>query len=658
MRLPPYRPDFSMISFFRSFFQSKIGLAISFVFLALIAVAFAASDVTGGATFGGVGSESVVNIDGEEIGTGEFTTTVTNAFSQFRQQNPQLDMAAFDQQGGIDGILEQMIGGYAASAFGESIGLGVSKRLVDSEIAGIQAFKGADGRFDETLFRNALAQQGLTEPRVRADIQRGLLTDQLVIPATFGVKLPMQMALPYAGLVIEGREGEIAFVPSGAFAPKVAPTEAQLQTFFTRNVARYRMPERRVLRFATFVVDRFRDQVKVSDAEIAALYKKRSAEYAATEKRDLEQLIVPTEAAAKAIATKINGGASMANAAREAGLEPVDLGLQSKDELAKAASPAVANAVFAASSGKVAPPARSPLGWHVVRIDSISAIAGRSLAQVRATLENEIAQDKLRQTVSDFTANLEDRIADGASLADIAKDEKLTLEVSPELLANGRSPTKPDFAPIGAYQAMLPVAFGLEEDAEPQLVEVQQGKEFAIFEVQEIKQAAPPPLASIRGRVAQDWGLAQGLAAAKALADSIAKASRTSADLTKAVANAKVPLPGIEKIATNRQTLSQQQGRVPPPVALLFSMAEGTSKVLEGPNRTGWFIVHLSKINRGDASKIPPLLEATRTQLSAVIADEYGQQLMAAMKAEANVKRNPAAIKRVKDQLTGRNREN
>jgi peptidyl-prolyl cis-trans isomerase D len=646
-----------MISFFRSFFQSKIGLAVSFVFLALIAVAFAASDVTGGATFGGVGSESVADINGEEIGTGEFTTTVNNAFDQFRSQNPQLDMAAFDEQGGIDGILEQMIGGYAASAFGKSIGLGVSKRLIDSEIAGIQAFKGADGRFDETLFRNALAQQGLTESRIRDDIARGLMTDQLVVPASFGAKLSTQMALPYAGLVIEGREGQIAFVPSAAFAPRTAPTDAQLQTFFTRNGARYRVPERRVLRFATFITDRFRDQVKVSDAEIAALYKKRGAEFAATEKRDLTQLIVPTEAAAKAIATKINAGTSMAVAAREAGLEPVDLGLQSKDELTRTASPAVANAVFAAASGKVATPARSPLGWHVIRVASIDAIAGRSLAQVRATLENEIAQEKLRQTVSDFTANLEDRIADGASLADIAKDENLTLETSPELLANGQSPTRPDFAPIGAYQAMLPVAFGLEEDAEPQLVEVQQGKEFAIFEVQEIKRSAPPPLASIRQQVARDWAMAQGLASAKTLANSIVK-SRTTAALENAVSSAKVRLPEIERIATNRQTIMQQEGRVPPPVALLFSMAEGTSKVLEAPGRTGWFIVHLSKINRGDASKVPALLQATRTQLGQVVAEEYAQQLMAAMKADAKVKRNPAAIKRVKDQLTGRNREN
>ncbi|WP_196490702.1 peptidylprolyl isomerase, partial [Erythrobacter donghaensis] len=276
-----------MITFFRSFFNSKIGVVVSLIFLALIAVAFAASDVTGGASFGGVGNESVAQIGGEEIGTGEFSTTVTNAFQQFRQRNPQLDMASFDAQGGIDGVLEEMIGSYASAEFAASIGLGASKRLVDSEIAGIQAFKGADGRFDETLFRNALAQQGLTEARVREDIRRSLLGDQLLLPATFGAKLSRQMALPYAGLILEGREGQIAFAPSAAFAPKTAPSNDQLQKFYAANAARYRIPERRILRFATFTTDRFRDQVKVSDAEIAALYKKRSAEFAATEKRDV-----------------------------------------------------------------------------------------------------------------------------------------------------------------------------------------------------------------------------------------------------------------------------------------------------------------------------------------------------------------------------------
>ena len=41
-----------MLTFFRSFFQSKVGVGLTLGFLALIAVAFAASDITG-SNFGG-----------------------------------------------------------------------------------------------------------------------------------------------------------------------------------------------------------------------------------------------------------------------------------------------------------------------------------------------------------------------------------------------------------------------------------------------------------------------------------------------------------------------------------------------------------------------------------------------------------------------------
>ncbi|WP_373488464.1 SurA N-terminal domain-containing protein [Blastomonas sp.] len=648
-----------MISFFRSFFQSKIGLFITFLFVALIAVAFAASDITGtGSTFGGIGNENVADVGGNSITANEFSTTVTNAFNQTRQDNPQLDMVAFADQGAIDSIMEQLVGSYAASAFGQKYGLAASKRLVDSEIAGIQAFRGADGRFSEQLFRSALQQQGLTESRVRDDIARALIGDQLLVPATFGVKLPAQIALPYAGLVLEGREGSIALVPSVLFAPQGKPTEAQLKSFYAKNGERYRVPERRVIRSATFLSNRLRDGIKVSDAEIATLYKSRASEFVASENRDVEQLIVPTEAAAKAIADKVNAGTTLFAAARAAGLEPIELGMLSKAQLRAATSATVADAAFAASKGSVAKPARSGLGWHVVKVNDVLQIAGRSLAQTRSQLETEISQEKLREAISDFTAELEDRIADGASLADLASENNLTLQTSPELLVNGLSPTNPEFVPIGAYQAILPVAFGLEEDAGPQLVEVQEGIEYALFEVQEIKPSAPPPLARIRANVEADYLLSQGSLTAKKLADTMAKSVRAPADLDKAISAAPVRLPNIEKIATNRQTMMQQDGRVPPPVALLFSMAEGTTKVLEAPNKAGWFVVHLSKINRGDASKVPELLSATRTQLAQIVANEYGEQLANAIKASVKVKRNPAAVKRVTDQLTGRNRDN
>ena len=43
-----------MFQFFRNFFKTKLGLAISLAFLGLIALAFASADVSSTGTFGGI----------------------------------------------------------------------------------------------------------------------------------------------------------------------------------------------------------------------------------------------------------------------------------------------------------------------------------------------------------------------------------------------------------------------------------------------------------------------------------------------------------------------------------------------------------------------------------------------------------------------------
>jgi len=98
-----------MISGFRKFFQSKIGLGITFVFIALIALAFAASDITG-STFGGVsGGDRVALVGGERITTSELTSTTNSALQQVRGENPTITMPAFIEQGGFDEVLSQLI---------------------------------------------------------------------------------------------------------------------------------------------------------------------------------------------------------------------------------------------------------------------------------------------------------------------------------------------------------------------------------------------------------------------------------------------------------------------------------------------------------------------------------------------------------------------
>ena len=63
--------------------------------------------------------------------------------------------------------------------------------------------------------------------------------------------------------------------------------------------------------------------------------------------------------------------------------------------------------------------------------------------------------------------------------------------------------------------------------------------------------------------------------------------------LAQAVAAEKVALPRPQEVAMGREDLARI-GKVPPILALMFSMAEGTTKRLEAPQEQGWFVASRS----------------------------------------------------------------
>ncbi|MEZ5708852.1 MAG: SurA N-terminal domain-containing protein [Blastomonas sp.] len=648
-----------MISFFRSIFQSKIGLALTLGFVALIAVAFASSDVTGSGAFGGIGGDDkIAHIGDDSIGLGDFNQTVNNAYNQVRQERPGIDMAAFVDQGGVDEVLNQMIDAYALEQFGNAHDMFISKRLIDSEIVSNPAFRDVSGQFNEDNFRRMLQQQGASEQRIRDGLRRTLMAEQLLIPVQVGARMPKRMAKPYADLTLEGREGEIAFIPSSEFFPKGAIDSKALQKFYSDNGDNYRIPERRVIRYASFTSTRFRAGITITDKDIKEVYDSRSEQYASVEQRDLTQVIAPTEAAAKSLEAKVKAGSSLEQAAESVGLSAIALDAQTRADYTASSSAKVAASVFSAKQGELARLEQGGLGWYVVRVRRIGRTAGKTLAEATPDIRNELNETRLRETVAEFTEGLEDRFANGETLSEIAEAEDLEIKTSPLVFANGSSPQQPGFQAVGALRAMLPLAFQMDQDSSPQLVEVQPGVEFALFDIDTIVPAAPPPLKDIRAQVEADYRFAQGSKAAKALAEKLGKAAKSIDDVTKGAAAAKIRIPAIERIGATRRQITEGGQRVPPPVALLFSMAEGSTKVLEAPGKRGWFVIHLRKIISGDASKQQGLIDQTAMEFRRVVASEYEEQFINAVKAELTIKRNPAAIKAVTDQLSGRNQGN
>ncbi|WP_182912003.1 peptidylprolyl isomerase [Sphingomonas cavernae] len=643
-----------MITFLRSLFNSKIGLIVSFLFIVLVAISFAGADITGSMGSGtGLGGSTVAEVGKHDISTEELSMRVNNQLDVQRRQSPGLDMTNFISAGGFEDTLEQMINVRALEEFARSIGLGVSKRLVDGDIASIPAFNGPNGQFDRTTFLSVLSQRKVTEKQLRDDIAADLYTRQMLVPVAGATRIPASIARPYAALALESRSGLVGFVPSTAMAKGTPPTQAELDAYYKQNVARYTVPERRVIRYATFGKAMLADKAKPTEAEIAAAYKADAAKYGARETRSLTQVILQDQNAARAFEAKVKGGTSFAAAAQQAGLEPAALAEQDRAKLTELASKAVADAAFAAAQGAITAPQRSGLGWHVVRVDSVKAVPARTLESVRGEITETLGKQKLDAALADLAAKIEDSIADGATFDEVVKANGLTAISTPAITAAGIDPDNQAFRPDPAFARFIEPAFEATVDDDPIVETIVQGEQYALSDVERIVPATPRPLAQIRDQVAQAFELERASRQARAIADAIIAKASKGVPLAQAINEAGVKLPAPETIGGRRMELTAGGQRVPPPLALLFSMAEKGAKRLEAPGKQGWFIVYLDKITPGDIASQPQLVAGLQAEMGRVMGQEYVSQFANAAKAELGVKRNAKAAATLKRQLTG-----
>ena len=641
-----------MLSSFRRLSKSSVGTAAMVVVLLLILVGFAMGDIQNVIRGGGIGAsaDTMAKVGSERISDRDITRAMDRRLSQVRQENPEATYASI--AGDFDQLLSALIDAKTLEAFASKFGFVLSKRLVDGQIATLPGTKGVNGQFSDQAYRQFLAQQRMTDEEVRVIIRNGLLQQLLIAPAAVNARAPIGMATPYASVLLEARQGEVAFVPTEAFKSGLNPSQADLDRFYATNRQRYMVPEQRVLRIAKIGAEQVAG-VQATDKEIADYYNQNRVLYAPKETRIISQAVVPEQAAAQAIATRARGGQSFAAAAAPAGFSAADIsvGPQTREQFTELAGQKVAAAAFTAQDGAIVGPIQSDIGWHVVKIDGIKTEGGKSLEQVRSEIAAKIATDKRKAAIEDLVTKVEDSLDDGSSFSEAAAAARLTPIETPAITADGRSRSDtsyqlpPEFAPV------LKSGFELAENDQPVVETLANDAGYALVVPARIIGAAPAPLATIRDKVVQDWINDQASQRAKQLADSIA-AKAGKASVADAAKGANVPV-RIEPVNARRIQLGQFQGKVPPPLMVLFSLNQGKARTVAGGEGEGFYVVKLNKITPGNAVTAPGLVTQTRTQMQETLAQEYGQQFMNAMRGVVGVSRNETGIAATKARIAG-----
>jgi peptidyl-prolyl cis-trans isomerase D len=645
-----FRP---MLSSFRRGLMAKLMLAVLFLTLVAMVITGFGTGGSGLGDLGGLRAGTVASVGGEKLTTDRLRDETQRQFERLRREQPELDMASFLRRGSMEEVLDQLIDLTAITVFGREHGFGVTRAMIDRDIAAVPAFQDLTGRFDDATFRRILAQERLTEQQLRDDLASRLMQRQLVLPVAGSAYVPNAIARQYASLLLEQRSGIVGAVPSAAMGAGQEPGEAELAAFYRTSQARYTIPERRVLRYALFGPDQVAAAAQPTDSEIQAAYRQNPA-YAARETRGLSQVVLQNEAAAKAFAQKVAGGTAFAAAALQAGYSPSDtaLGINSREAFAAKSSAAVAAAAFGAAKGATVGPIRSPFGWHIVKVDDVIVSAARPLAAVRGEIAAQIQQRKATNALSDLAGRIEEAIGDGSSFDEIVAAQKLKVVETVPVTAAGAAPGNPGWQAPAELQPLLEGAFAVEPGDDPAVETVQENKLYALVSVARAIPAAAPPLAQIRERVKADLIVRRASERARAIATAIVARINAGTPPAQAFAQAGVKLPAVQTLTATRRDIARQNAQVPPPMAMMFSLPRGKARLLPAPDGRGWFVVYLDRIVPGDASKEPGLAEAVRGQLAQIIGDEYARQFTAALRASLKVKRNDGAVRTLRTELT------
>ena len=316
-------------------------------------------------------------------------------------------------------------------------------------------------------------------------------------PAT----LPETEALTVLGFLGEKRSFAWIRLDAGLLPePVPAPTDAELAAEHDAHAAeRYTRPETRQIAYASVTADSLAAEIEIPEDELRAAYDAATDTYRVPERRALDRIGFGSAEEAAAAKARVDSGEIDFNAlAAERGLKPeeVDQGLVAADKLA----PEARDAVFGTSGPGIVGPVTTPLGPSLYRINAVLAASTTPFDEVRDQLAKDRALEEAQRQIHEDTAHIEDLIAGGATLEEIASETVMQLgQVAFNSETRGGIADDPNF-----QEAALEAEVGTETD----LIELEGGG-LATLRVEAIEPPAVIPLAEIRDRVAADWTAAR-----------------------------------------------------------------------------------------------------------------------------------------------------
>ncbi len=418
-------------------------------------------------------------------------------------------------------VLRDMVARALLDLASRDAGVAVSDAVVRQAIFDNPAFRNAEGKFDRNVFENLLMNAGFTEDRFVVLTRQDIVRNQLVSAVTAGGMVPHLLLDDLYRYREERRTADTVQLTAAAVKEVPAPSEDEIAAYRKDHAKAFTAPEYRAITAVLLRPDDVAARMTVDDDKLKDEYEARVAEFKVPEERDLRQIILKDEAAAKEASERLTQGQSLDKVAEDlTGKPPIELGTVKQDDVA---APALAAAAFALKEGEVTAPVETPLGWHIAQVVKILPGRTQSFEEAKPRLVHELQLREAGDAVYDLGNKLQDTLGGGATLEEAAQKLSLKLVKIAAVDAGGLAPGGKRPEDLPASQKFLPTAFAAEPGRASELTEDGQGGYF-ILRVDKVTPSALRPLAEVRDKAVAEWQAeARRKAAGKLAADFVEK---------------------------------------------------------------------------------------------------------------------------------------
>jgi peptidyl-prolyl cis-trans isomerase D len=606
--------------------RSRAGSYVVKVLFALLILTFGVWGI--GDIFRTRGTDTVVATVGDQsIRADELQTALRRALEQLSARfGSAIDLQQAKQLGLVDQTLAQLIDRSLIDQEAARLKLDVSDDLIRNVITANPSFRGSDGHFDRGLFGSVLAANNLTEDQYVALLRRDIPRNDLLHAVTAGAAAPQPVVDLLYRYRNEKRTADIVALPIAGVADVGQPSEDELKAFYEKHPDLFRAPEYRGLTLVSLDPSDIAKDIEIPEAKLKEEYDQRQDELQIPERRDVEQILAPTEQKAREAEAALAAGTDWREVATKiAGQDPdtIGLGMMRREEMPSA----LGEVAFDLPLNKPSEPVKTPLGWHILRVVKIEPPVTQTFDDAKPKLEADLAHQEAVDRIYKVANKVDDALAGGTTLSDAAEKFGLkTTAVDAVDTADHDPQDKPVILPVSASD-VLKLAFATSEGQTSRVTETPDGAIFALRTDKVIASQVKPLDEVVRDKAIAAWQADRRREIVAKQAEELAAAVTPETRLAT-VADEK----GLKATTSPPFTRHPENDTaVPPPlVGKLFAAKPG--EVVAASDATGSYVAQLDEVQRPEnvsQTAAAGLSHELDTAQQADLAEEFTQALRA-----------------------------